>query len=715
MSSRFGILLMTLFLTHSAVQAQAQQPLTLDDVIPGGRTWWDHQPEMPRVLGVVADGVLVHEGNRIVANNGTTSTEILSAREWQAISGTTLETLPVPVPTSDGRYLQIREGNHVYLLNYRSHELVADFDVPRDLYQEVYPSPNADYLILTDHHNLYILRPGSTKPTALATDASSDLVYGQAAHRFEFGIKSGVFLSPSGRFVAFYRIDQSRVATYPIVRLEDPIAKYDPIKYPMVGQASQQVTIGIYDTATDKTIYLKTGAPEDRYLTNLAWSPDEKSIYIDEVSRDQESCQLRRYDTETGDPQGDAILVETDKRYIEPQHKIEFVPTRPNLFVRLSRIDGYNHLYLYDTAGKLVRQLTKGAWEVMDFEGIDPRGKYAYFIANKEHPTCSDLYRVALKSGRIERLTQGAGTHLVQLAQDCSLAYDAFSSKETPGIATILNLDRQVKFHTLKTCPVPEDLSTRPVVELGSIKAADGVTDLYYKLTRPRTLEAGKRYPVILYVYGGPHAQLVTNKWSSLRYNWDNYMAEQGYIVFTVDGRGSANRGHAFESIIHRQLGVCEMADQMKGVEYLSGLPYTDMDRLGVFGWSFGGFMTTNLMLTHGDKFRVGVAGGPVMDWRYYEVMYGERYMDTPQENPQGYAQSDLTTRTQDLKGRLLLIHGSVDPVVVWQNSQKFVHNAIRSRVLVDYMIYPTHEHNVLGPDRVHLYMTITRYFKDFL
>lgn len=705
---------MTLLLTTFGVKAQEVKPLTLDDVTPGGRSYWLYQPDMPRVMGVLPEGALIYEGDTIVAKNGTTTTIILTAPEWQQISGSSLKTLPPAYPTKNGQYIQATVGDDIYFIDYRNKRLASHFRCPRLKYKETHSSPNADYLVLVDDYNLYIAHPDQDEPTPLTRDGSIDIVYGQAAHRSEFGIDRGVFFSPSGRYFAFYRIDQSEVTSYPIVRIQDPVAKHDPIKYPMVGQASQRVTIGIYDTHTAKTSYLMTGAPEDRYFTNLSWTPDEKHLYIDEVSRDQERCELKRYSIATGMPEA-TILTETNNKYIEPQRKIEFVPGKEDHFVRLSRVNGYEHLYLYETSGKQLLQLTDGPWEVVDFKGIDPSGKFAYFVANREDPRYTDLYRVGLNGTKIERLTDGSGSHSIQMAHDFSLAYDAFSNKDTPGVASVINLGRKAKSHTLYTCEVPADIPHRPVVELGTIKAADGTTDLYYKITRPSKLEKGRKYPVIVYVYGGPHAQLVTDSWRSLRYNWDNYMAEQGYVVFTVDGRGSANRGHAFESVIHRQLGEAEMADQMMGIEYLSTLPYTDMDRVGVYGWSFGGFMTTNLMLTHPETFKVGVAGGPVMDWRYYEVMYGERYMDTPEENPKGYERSDLTERAKDLEGRLLLIHGSVDPVVVWQNSQDFLNSAIKARVLPDYMIYPNHEHNVLGPDRVHLNMTITRYFKDFL
>jgi len=231
----------------------------------------------------------------------------------------------------------------------------------------------------------------------------------------------------------------------------------------------------------------------------------------------------------------------------------------------------------------------------------------------------------------------------------------------------------------------------------------------------PPDFDATKKYPVIVYVYGGPHAQLVTNDWLGGASGWDFYMAQEGYIMFTLDNRGSANRGAAFENIIHRQLGVIESQDQMTGIEYLRSLGYADMDRIGVHGWSYGGFMTTTLMTDHADVFKVGVAGGPVINWELYEIMYGERYMDMPQENEEGYANNNLLNKVEKLTGRLMLIHGTADPVVVWQHSLNFVQKCVEKKVLVDYMVYPGHEHNVRGYDRIHLMRIVTRYFEDHL
>jgi dipeptidyl-peptidase-4 len=254
-----------------------------------------------------------------------------------------------------------------------------------------------------------------------------------------------------------------------------------------------------------------------------------------------------------------------------------------------------------------------------------------------------------------------------------------------------------------------------PEIEVGTIKSADGVNDLCYRLIKPINYNDGKKHPVLVYVYGGPHSQMVTESWMSGANLYFMFLAQQGYVVFTVDNRGTDNRGFEFESIIHRNLGVAEMADQMKGVEFVKSLPYVDANRIGVEGWSYGGFMTISLKLTHPDVFKVGCAGGPVIDWKWYEVMYGERYMDTPQENPEGYKSTSLLGKVNNLDGRLLVIHGAEDPTVVWQHSLEFIDACIKAGKLVDYFVYPHHPHNVRGADRVHLYKKMFDYYQQNL
>lgn len=716
MKTKPYLLLISLISACCLLQAQTLTPLTMDDVTSGGKTYWDHQPQTPTVIGVTKSGVLLwtKEGLQLVNTKGQKST-YYSLEEWRSISGDKATSMPYLTLSSDGKHLlrSTREG--IDYIDPVTKKVSSSYRYDTDKWSTRYTAPGASYLVLSDGESMALLQSNAGEPKELVSDPSHDIIYATAAARNEFGTESGVFFSPSGRYFAFYRIDQSAIADYPIVRIHKPIATHDPMKYPMAGQATQKTTVGIYDTTDGSIRYLETGEPSDRYFTNIAWAPDEKSLYIDEVLRSQDECNLVEYSIPTAKAVR-TVLTERHPRYIEPLEPIHFTKDGKT-FVRSSRKDGYRHLYLYRTGdGSLVRQLTSGEWEVKSLIGLSPDDKFAYFVCNKDYPIGQSLCRVSLSKGELTPITPERGWHSARVSADLATAYDVYSSKDIPAEIRIIDLSKRKPSVTLyKSIESPSDLAQRPRVELGTIKSADRTTDLYYKMTLPRTMEEGKKYPTIVYVYGGPHAQLVTDSWRSLHYNWDNYMAEQGYIVFTVDGRGSDNRGMAFESIIHRQLGKAEMEDQMEGVKFLSTLPYVDMDRLGVYGWSFGGFMTTNLMLTHGDTFKVGVAGGPVIDWAFYEIMYGERYMDTPEENPDGYAAARLTDRAKDLKGRLLLIHGGVDPVVVWQNSQTFLNACIAVRTYPDYMIYPNHEHNVIGPDRVHLNTVISRYFDDHL
>ena len=314
------------------------------------------------------------------------------------------------------------------------------------------------------------------------------------------------------------------------------------------------------------------------------------------------------------------------------------------------------------------------------------------------------------KDGKQKQLTTGAGTHSVMFNSDYSLMYDGMSSFTVPFKEEIIDVAKGKVKRTILTSTNPLTNINIGTVDYGTIKAGDNKTDLYYRLVKPSNFDATKKYPVLVYVYGGPHAQMITNSWLGGTSGWMFWLAEQGYLVYTVDNRGSANRGFEFESVIHRNVGNAEIEDQMAGVKHLKSLPYVDGDRLAVHGWSFGGFMTSSLMLREPGTFNVGVAGGPVTDWKYYEAMYGERYMDQPSENPEGYKNSSLMTYAADLEGKLLLIHGTSDNVVVMQHSMSLIQAFVNEGIQMDFFPYPMHEHNVRGKDRVHLMRKVLDY-----
>ena len=576
-------------------------------------------------------------------------------------------------------------------------------------------SANPDNFAYADGSAL-VIRYGVKK--ARLDENNPDIIFGQSVHRNEFGISKGTFWSPKGNKLAFYRMDQTMVTDYPMVNTKSRIASPAPFKYPMAGMKSHEVTVGIYSGDQQNIVYLQTRkdtsvAEREMYLTNLTWSPDEQYLYIAKINREQNHMWLERYDVATG--KFDKVLFEeTNPRYVEPTEGLYFLPNDPNQFLWFSMRDGYKHLYQYRTDGTLVRQLTTGEYEVEGVIGFDAKGANLFVYANKDNLAGRAAYRVNMKSGEMERITPAEGTHEVVISNDGTQLIDKYASVNVPARAALYNMKGK-ELYRFYDAPNPLADYAMPGITLGTIKAADGTTDLYYRLITPPDMDPNKKYPTLVYVYGGPHSQLVTDDWLGGGNLYFTFLAQQGYVVFTLDNRGTDNRGFEFESCTHRQLGTIELADQMEGVKFLQSLPYVDQQRMGVEGWSFGGFMTITMKLAHPEIFKVGCAGGPVIDWKWYEVMYGERYMDTPQENPEGYENASLLNKAKNLQGRLLVIHGAEDNTVVWQNSIEFIERCINNNLQVDYFIYPHHEHNVRGRERVHLYQKMFDYYETHL
>ena len=565
-----------------------------------------------------------------------------------------------------------------------------------------------------ENHQLYVA-DGEGKKRQLSSDGSREIVYGQSVHRNEFGIRKGTFWSPKGNRLAFYRMDQSMVTDYPQVDIFPRSASYEPDKYPMAGMTSHKVTVGVYDIKSDKTIYLQAGNPIDRYFTNITWSPDESTVYMFELNRKQNDCRLVSYDATTGAKIAE-LYRETSDKYVEPQNPILFLPWDDTKFIMQSQRDGYNHLYLFDKTGKELKQITSGKWVVLDVVGFNTKTKSVLILSNETYPLNSNLYTVNIKNG--QRRLMGKGIGVAQSAQPSVSGQTValkLSSFNHPRIIDIINTNGWGKVTELLDAEDPWKDYQQPIYTNGSITAADGITDLYYRMVKPHDFDPNKKYPTVVYVYGGPHAHNVDASWHYASRSWETYMAQKGYIVFIIDNRGSENRGRDFEQATFHQLGQIEMQDQMKGVEFLKNQPYVDMNRLGVHGWSFGGFMTISLMTNYPDVFKVGVAGGPVIDWKWYEVMYGERYMGTPQDNPDGYAKTSLIDKAKNLKGKLQIISGYNDNTVVPQHCLSFLDACIKAGTQPDFFAYPGEEHNMRGHASVHLHERITQYFEGYL
>ncbi|OJV37375.1 MAG: S9 family peptidase [Bacteroidia bacterium 43-41] len=704
-----------LFIAFTSVLfAQQNKQFTLDELIPGGKNFYNYYPRILEQFQWHGDELVMLRHDSVFRVNPLSPDKKKLAFRFNEIlkngneRNGNVSNVSFDREGGDNLIFSTPDGMGVYDL--KTGRVISSIGFPKNSANREF-SPGHAYLAYTKDNNLYIT-DGTGKETAISSEKNKGIVCGRAVHRDEFGIKGGIFWSPNGNKLAFYRMDETMVADYPIVDISTRIATEKSIKYPMAGEKSHEVTIGVYDIKTGQTVYLKTGEPREKYLTNVAWSPDGKFIYVAELNREQNHLKMNRYDAGSGD-WDKTLFEETHPKYVEPENPVLFVKNNPNQFIWQSERDGFNHLYLYDVSGKLLKQLTKGDWEVTDVVGFDEKGDHLFFISTNPTPIDRHAYSVNVKSGKINRLTTVPGMHNIAVSRSGRYLVSRYSSHDNPGEADLIDT-RTGKAVTLASARNPFAAINMPPAELGTLKADDDKTDLFYRMIKPADFDASKKYPVVIYVYGGPHSQMVQNRWRYGSGGWETYMAQKGYIVFVMDNRGTTYRGRDFEDITYRQLGVEEAKDQMRGVEFLKSLPYVDADRLGIHGWSYGGFMTINMLLRYPDVFKVGVAGGPVIDWKYYEVMYGERYMDTPQENPDGYREASLLNKAGNLKSRLLIIHGDEDPVVVLQQSLQFLKSSIDAGTHPDYFIYPGHEHNMVGRDRVHLHEHITRYFEDF-
>ena len=540
------------------------------------------------------------------------------------------------------------------------------------------------------------------------------IVYGQAVSRNEFGISGGVFPAPDGRRLAVYRKDESAVTQYPIYNITSRTGEAMLIRYPMAGMASEHISVCVTDFDGNVLSTLQVDDFDDeRYLTNVTWSPDSKYLFVQVVDRAQHEMHLNMYRSGDGSFVR-TILTERNDAWVEPLDPLYFLKDSYDFIYRTDNRDGFRNLYRCDTLGTMMRITPVDA----DVEYVANDGKYVYYTSAEVSPIENHLFRVRLRRrgpDEPQRLTPERGWHKITMSPDCSQFIDRYSSFNVPGVTQVRNADGTFQ-QMILTALDPLDEYAQCRVDLGTTPSADGQYDNYYRLFYPRDFDPSKKYPLIVYVYGGPHSQMVTDSWLGNIRMWEMLMAQRGYVVYVQDNRGTQNRGAAFEKAINRRCGTAEVEDQMAGIRaLLDRAPWIDRSRIGVHGWSYGGFMTLSLNTRNPGFFKVAVAGGPVIDWQWYEVMYGERYMDTPETNPEGFAEASLIARAKDLNGRVLICQGLQDGTVVPQHSLSFVQTCIEEGVPVDWFPYPLDEHNMRGKARVHLYEKITDYFETFL
>ncbi len=698
-----------LFILSWQISAQ-QKELSLKDAVLG--YYKGLYPKTLRNLQWVknTDDFMYRDGHKIIIKDADNKPEktISFAELSKAVPD--LKYLPY-IEVATGQHLIFDKDHAKILYDYNTGQ-TAKISYPEN-------AENLDYNFINKHlaytidNNLYLANMDSEQ-IPVAVNDNKNIVSGQAIARSEFGITKGTFWSPKADKLAFYQKDETNVDDYPLVDITVTPAKLHNIKYPMNGRGSEEPAVGIYDLTSKKTIYLKLfkAAGKEHYATNLTWGPQEQYIYLAEVNRDQNHMWFNQYDARTGDFVK-TLFEETNDKWVEPEHPAFFIPNGKNQFIWLSERDGFMNLYKYNTDGKLLKQLTHNQWVTNDVLGFSKNGKYVYITGTGKDPRDQKLFKVHTRTGKMTTLTPKSGQHYIMMNDDKTLYLDNFSNVNIPRIIYLQDVDCKLNTVLLKADNPVKDYNVNPKPEMFSITGEYG-DKIYARLFKPADFNPNKKYPVLVYVYGGPHAQMNINRWMGGAPLWMPWLAAQGYLVFTVDGHGSENCGFAFESVIFRHLGRVEMKDQLHGVDYLKSLPYVDAKRLAVHGWSFGGFMTSSLMTTYPDVFTTGVAGGPVTDWKWYEVMYGERYMDRYQDNPEGFKETSVLNKIQNLKGHLLTIHGYQDDVVVPQHDIALHREAIKKGIQMDFYLYPTAKHNVRGIDRVHLMTKVLNYIMQY-
>lgn len=691
----------------ATIPAAAQQPqgklLTMEETILSRSLSPAAYPV--RWIGE-SDSYSIIEGTDIVSVNARSGrrTTLIALDELNRLLSSDFQTFPA-YSFEDANTLVVAANGVRSTIDLRRGSIIASSRIPSGANLTRQPGKGGRYAY-TRENNLYYF-DGETEH-AITDYEDRNIVCGQSVSRNEFGITGGIFFAPDASKIAFYRKDESRVTDFPLVDITTRTGTLRNTKYPMNGMASEHVDLGIYDIATGRTVYLTvTDFDEERYLTNITWAPDAKHIYVQVLDRRQKNMHLNMYDVATG-RMVKQILTEHNDRFVEPQYPLVFLRNDPSRFIYTTdNRDGYYNLYLCDHDGN-VKRLTKTD---ADVKFVAQSDRYIFYTSAEVSPVDNHLFKVDIVSGRSTRLTPTEGWHNVSVSHTGRYFLDDYSSLNVPRVVEVRSTDNRYK-RELFRAPDPTEGYAYADIELGTVKSADGKYDNYYRLIKPLGFDPSKKYPVILYVYGGPHSQMVRNTYQAQLRRWEMYMAQRGYVVFVMDNRGTSNRGADYEKAIHKQCGQCEMQDQMAGMQWLMSHPWVDRDRIGVHGWSYGGYMTISLMTNYPDIFKVGVAGGPVIDWQWYEVMYGERYMETQQTNAEGFEKVSLINRAADLKGKLLICQGAMDATVLWQHSLNFVRKCIEQNVQVDYFPYPLAEHNVFGKDAVHLHNKITDYFE---
>ena len=578
-------------------------------------------------------------------------------------------------------------------------------------------SPNSKYISYVYRNNIYLFDIETNKSKKITHKGlinkticgGTDWVYEE-----EFGLVKGYEWSSNSNYIAYYIFDESKVNEFSMDIFKGGLyPSQEKFKYPKAGERNSNVQINIYDIQSDINVIADVNKKSETYLPRIKWTNNTNMLFVQRLNRHQNHLELLSVDPSSG--KSEIILEEKDKYYIEIHDNLTFYKDDSG-FLWTSEKDGFNHIYLYQISGKERRQITKGNWEVTNFYGYDDKNKVLYFQSNEESPLERNIYRVNIWGKSKKKLSKKSGTNSASFNSNFSYFINTYSNANLPNAITLNNNTGEVIKKLKNSESLLGSLSEYELTskEFFNFKTEQGIK-LNGWMMKPYNFDESKKYPVLMYVYGGPGSQTVLDSWDR-NYMWYQMLCQQGYIVVSIDNRGTGGRGAEFKKCTYKELGKLETIDQIEGAKYLANLGYTDENRIGIWGWSYGGYMSSLCLLKGNKYFKSAIAVAPVTNWRFYDTIYTERYMQTPQENPNGYDLNSPINHVDSLKGNFLLIHGSADDNVHVQNTYEMVDALIKSNKQFDLFIYPDKNHGIYGgTTRLHLFTKITDFINKKL
>jgi dipeptidyl-peptidase-4 len=587
-------------------------------------------------------------------------------------------------------------------------------------------SPRGKHVSFIRDQNLWVLDLATGRERALTTDGGGLVSYGMAEFiaQEEMDRHTGYWWSRDDRYMAYTRVDESPVPEYRRFEIGADDVEVRTQRYPAAGAHNALVELKVVNLETGAVVNVDLGTERDVYLARVDWFPDSRRLAVQRQSRDQRTLDLLSTDVTTGATR--VLITETSPAWVDLHDELTFLDKSPQ-FIWASSRSGYRHLYLYDLDGQLLRPLTAGTWMVVGDRGlravvgVDEKRKLVYFMANERNPLERHLYVASLLTNtpeQVRRITDESGWHRVVMSRTAKFFLETYSDPERPPRVRLRSADGAVLATLIDNAldeshPYWPYLDHHSKAEFGTLPAADGQT-LYYRVLRPRQFDPANRYPVIVTVYGGPGVQNVDRTWG---HYYEQYLAQRGYVVFTLDNRGSGYRGVAFETVLHSRMGQVEVADQVRGVEFLRTLPYVDPERIGIFGWSYGGYMTLMCLMKAPDFFQAGVSGAPVTDWKLYDTHYTERYLGQPQVNSAAYEAGGVIAHAEALRAPLLVMHGMADDNVLFTHSTRLFGTLQKLNKPFDAMTYPGSKHGLMrhADTGLHGYSMVTRFFEEHL